>query len=214
MTTLPVIVLGAGGHARVLAEALLRSGVRVAGCVAPDVPKQLPPALPFLGDDGVVATFNPAKVMLVNGIGSVGRSDKRKAIFLRFRASGYCFATVVHPSAVLATDVHLAEGAQVMAGVVIQPGCRLDENVIINTGALLDHDCEIGAHTHLAPGAVLSGDVRIGAEVFVGTGARVIQGIAIGTGAVVGAGAVVVRDVADDAVVVGVPARRLAKPAN
>lgn len=197
-----------------LAEALLRSGVRLTGCVAPDAPKQLPLALPFLGDDRVIATFDPATVMLVNGIGSGGRSDKRKAIFLRFRASGYRFATVVHPSAVLATDVQLAEGAQVMAGAVIQPGCRLGENVIVNTGVLLDHDCEIGAHTHLAPGAVLSGDVRIGAGVFVGTGARVIQGIAIGTGAVVGAGAVVVCDVADDAVVVGVPARRLARLTN
>lgn len=205
----PVIILGTGGHACVLAEALRLRKVPVIGCVANKEPKRLPAHLSFLGDDHVVLTYDPDTVVLVNGIGSVGRPDTRRRIFNRFREKGYHFATVVHPSSVIAEDVELAEGAQVMAGVVIQSGCRLGENVIINTGSLVDYDCRIGAHSHVAPGTVLSGGVNIGEGAHVGTGARVIQSIEIGADTVVGAGAIVIRDIADGATVAGTPARPL-----
>ncbi len=91
------------------------------------------------------------------------------------------FETVIHPSAVIAPEVHIDDGVQVMAGAIVQPGSWLGENVIINTGARVDHDCTIDAHAHVAPGVTLSGNVHVGNGAHIGAGATVIQGIKVGT---------------------------------
>lgn len=207
--SLPVLIIGAGGHARVLIEALTKSGTTILGCVAKEVPSRLSPSISFLGDDETLLRHAPSSVVLINGIGSTTRPDLRRDVFLRFKQKGYHFGTVVHPAALLPSDIVLGEGAQVMAGAILQPGCHVGDNAIVNTGAVVDHDCRIGAHVHVAPGAVLSGDVTVGEGAHVGTGARVIQGVEIGAGALVGAGAAVLRDVPLGARVAGVPARPL-----
>ena len=206
--TAPVIILGSGGHARVLLDVLRQCGVEVLGCTGPgSAPAETPPAgLNYLGSDEAI-TQAPVKVRLVNGLGGVGDTAPRRQLFARFKEKGYVFATLVHPSAVVAGDAVLGEGAQVMAGVVLQPGCVLGDNAIVNSGAVIDHDGHIGAHCHVAPGAVLSGAVTLGEGVHVGTGAAVIQGVTIGAGAVVAAGAAVTEDVSAGAKVMGVPAR-------
>jgi sugar O-acyltransferase (sialic acid O-acetyltransferase NeuD family) len=195
----PVIILGAGGHARVLIEALRRSGITVLGLVDARLPAGGTVAgMDILGSDETLERFVPDTVELVNGIGSLpGRAGDRVRVFLAQKRKGYRFATVVHPSAVLAEDLALGEGAQVMAGAIVQPGVRIGINAIVNSGAIIDHDCLIGDHCHIAPGAVLSGNVRVGARVHVGTGAKVIQGIEIGRKAVVAAGATVYRSIAE-----------------
>lgn len=206
---LPVLILGAGGHAKVLVDALLASSAVIAGIVDPD-PKLSGAnilGVPVLGGDDVVGQFPAAEIQLVNGLGSIGVPVKRQQLFERFKGMGYNFATVVHPSAVLALDVELGEGAQVMAGAVIQAGSRIGRNTIINTRASIDHDCIIGNHVHIAPGVTLSGGVTVGEGTHIGTGATVVQGINIGKGCLVAAGAVVVRDVAAHTRVYGVPAR-------
>lgn len=210
--SLPVIILGAGGHSKVLIEALLVSSAVIVGIVDPN------PALvgtkvlgaPVLGGDEIVNEYPPSQVHLVNGLGSVGLPANRQQLYERFKSLGYTFATVVHPSAVVASDVVLCEGAQVMAGAVIQPGCRIGANSIINTRASVDHDCIIGDHVHISPGVTFSGGVTVGACSHIGTGATVIQGISIGSGCLVAAGAVVTKDIADGAKVRGVPAREFA----
>lgn len=210
--SLPVIILGAGGHAKVLIEALLQSGNLIAGIVDPD-PKLAGVEIfgvPVLGGDDVVNDLPPSEIQLVNGLGSVGLPFKRQQIFERFKGMGYKFATVVHPSAVVASDVELGEGVQIMAGVVIQPGCRIGINSIINTSASVDHDCIVGDHVHISPGVTLSGGVSVEAGSHIGTGATVIQGISIGSGCLIAAGAVVIKDIADGAMVRGVPAREFA----
>lgn len=204
-----IIVLGAGGHAKVLIDSLLASSAVIAGIVDPD------PALagttilgvPVLGGDDVFGEFPPSEVRLVNGLGSVGLPVKRQQLFERFKELGHSFASVVHPSAVVAPDVEIGEGAQIMAGVVIQPGCRIGANVIINTRASVDHDCVIGDHVHIAPGVTLSGGVVIGKDAHIGTGATLIQGVTIGYGSIIGAGSVVIKDVPTGVTVVGVPGR-------
>jgi len=209
-----VLVLGAGGHTKVLIEALLASSAIIAGIVDPD------PALaegtilgiPVLGNDDVVRGFSPSEILLVNGLGSVGLPSKRQQLFENFKKMGYRFATVVHPSAIVASNVELNEGAQIMAGAVIQPGSRIGRNVIVNTRSAVDHDCIIGDHVHIAPGAILSGGVSIGEASHIGTGATVIQGICIGAESVIGAGAVVLTDVPSFITVVGVPAKKMVKP--
>jgi UDP-perosamine 4-acetyltransferase len=211
--SLPVLVLGGGGHAKVLIEALRAMSVAVTGIADPDPELHGVTILgvTVLGGDEVVCGFTPYEILLVNALGSVGLPVARQKSFEYFKREGYVFATVIHPAAVIASDVELGEGVQVMAGAIIQPGSRVGCNVIINTSASVDHDCVIGDHVHLAPGVTLSGGVEIGEGTHVGTAAVVIQGIHLGSHCLVAAGSVVVRDVADGSTVKGVPARVVAK---
>jgi len=211
MPELPLLVLGAGGHGRVLASALLLTDRRIIGFL--DASRAAWGShcldLPVIGDDGCLADFPPESVCLVNGIGSVGLPLLRQRIFETQRARGYRFERVVHPRACVSPHASLGEGVQVMAGAVVQAGARLGDNVIVNTGAIVDHDCVIGAHCHVAPGAVLSGGVTVGSSSHIGTGAVMVQGIELGEGCMVGAGAVVIRSHAAASRLVGVPARRI-----
>jgi UDP-perosamine 4-acetyltransferase len=204
---LPVIVVGGGGHAKVLIEALLTMGSDVLGYTDPDESVKTVSGLSRLGDDQAILKYDPEKLRLVNGVGSTASTSLRRSIYDRFRMKGYRFRIVAHSSAVIASDVLLEDGVQIMAGAVVQPGCRLGTDAIINTGASIDHDCDIGPHVHIAPGAVLSGNVRIEEGVHVGVGAIIIQGVVIGEESVIGAGSVVLQNVPPCATVVGVPGR-------
>jgi sugar O-acyltransferase (sialic acid O-acetyltransferase NeuD family) len=208
MTERPIIVLGAGGHARVVIDALRAVGATILGVVAPPTATRIQ-GVDLLGDDDVIDRFATDRVSLANGLGSVERPVQRRAIYERFKARGYQFATIRHPFSSVAADASLGEGAQIMAGAVVQSGAAIGANVIVNTRASIDHDCKIGDHCHIAPGVTVSGSVLVGTGVHVGTGATIIQGIQIGDGATVGAGAVVVRDVRTNAHVLGVPAREV-----
>jgi sugar O-acyltransferase (sialic acid O-acetyltransferase NeuD family) len=208
--TVEAVVLGAGGHARVLVDLLRREGrltpvgalVRDAALAGGDLL-----GVPILGDDDALAGFDPARVVLVNGVGSTRSMTARRDVFLRCRDLGFRFATLIHPNAIVAEGVSLAEGTQVLAGAIVNTGARLGENSIVNTGAVVEHDCRLGAHVHVATGAILAGAVTVEDEVHVGAGATVIQGVTIGRGSVVGAGAAVIHDVGAATVAVGVPAR-------
>jgi len=209
MMTRPVILIGAGGHAKVLIASLLLLRREIIGIAEAKIEKQseLLWEIPIIGADEAIKKFGSEEIELVNGLGSVGSPHRRMEIYQRFKKEGYRFAGVVHPSALIMRDVELGEGVQIMAGAIIQPGCRIGDNAVINTGAILDHDCIIGEHTHIAPGSVLSGGVRVGTASHVGTSATVIQGIEVGENVVIGAGAVVIKNIPDGVKVVGVPAR-------
>lgn len=204
----PVIVIGAGGHGKVLIDTLRLMGRQIL-FVTDDSLTQHGKFLngaEVRGSDKLLETCNPDEVELVNGVGSVLRPDARKNIFNRFQSRGFRFATVVHPSATIAESVVIAQGAQVMAGVSVQPHTLIGANVILNTCCSVDHDCSIGMHSHLAPGVTLSGSVTIGQMCHIGTRATIIQNLHIGHRALVAAGAVVIRDVASESAVAGVPA--------
>ena len=199
MSTIHVILIGAGGHARVLLDALTSSGAAILGLVDKDPALVGQKVLGYevLGDDEVVRKHAPGSVRLVNAIGSNKTMDKRWSVYEAWRKAGYTFASVQHPSAIVSRHATAAAGVQVMAGAVVQACASIGENTIVNTGATVDHDCEIGAHVHLAPGVTLSGNVWVGDGTHIGTGAAVIQGRRIGARCTVAAGAVVVSDVAD-----------------
>ncbi len=201
----PIILLGAGGHARVLLDTLRCNGIEVLGYAGPEIASQAFD-VEYLGGDECVQAFAVDEVALVNGVGNIGA---RQRLFDAFKARGYQFAQVIHPSAIVSTSASLGEGVQVMAGTVIQAGASLSENVIINTRASIDHDCCIGAHSHISVGAILAGDVRVGKRVLVGAGCTVIQRVGIADDCVAGAGAVVISDVAPGKTVVGVPAKEV-----
>jgi len=197
--TKPVIVIGGGGHARVVMDALRLRGVSMLGICDPALPRGStgPFGVAVLGDDEAVAAYAPSQVDLVNGVGSTQSTQARRQVFETFGKRGYRFAAVVHPSAIVAGDVTLDEGAQIMAGAIIQSGTAVGRDAIVNTGARIDHDCRIGDHVHVAPGATLSGSITIGPGTHIGVAAAVIQGVKIGRDCLIGAGTVVTRDVAD-----------------
>lgn len=212
----PVILIGAGDHARVLLDLLRVLNRRVLFLTDhnPEMHGRSVGGVPVRGDDRCILDHEPRDVALVNGVGSVLRPQARQMVYERFRDAGYCFAQLIHPSAILAESVSLGEGAQVMAGAVLQTGVVVGDNALVNTRASVDHDCVIGRHVHVAPGVTLSGRVSIGDTSHIGTGASIIQGVTVGKDAVVAAGAVVVRSVSDDVMVRGVPARVVGSPGD
>ncbi|MCA9010688.1 MAG: acetyltransferase [Planctomycetaceae bacterium] len=212
MIEVPVAIIGAGGHARVVLQALRTMHVTVVALT--DLhPENFPDGLDgcaVISDDELVRRYSCDEVMLACGVGSVTAATEdqlRRRIVRRFERQGYRSAQILHSNACIADTVSLAPGVQIHAGAVVQPGVTLEEHVIINTGATVDHDCRIGPFAHLAPGVTLSGNVTVHEGAHIGTGANVIQGITIGRFAIVAAGACVVRDVAANTVVMGVPAR-------
>ena len=192
----PVIVLGAGGHAKVLIDTLLEQGVEIIGAATPDTELK-----------NIIKNFSCADVELVNGIGSVGSTSLRQNVYDKFKNLGYRFRNVIHTSAVISDMAKLEwGGVEVMAGVVINAGTVIDENTIINTRACIDHDCRIGRHVHIAPGTILSGGITIGDGTHIGSGSTIIQGVSIGKGNIIGAGSLVIRDIGDNSLAYGVPA--------
>jgi UDP-perosamine 4-acetyltransferase len=206
------VLLGAGGHARVVVDSLLLQpnlGVPVA-ILDPDAALRGSQVLgvPILGgDEELPGLLAKGVTRFVVAIGGVGDNRPRKRVFEMALGLGLEPLTLVHPSACVSRHACLGRGAQVLPGAVVNAGAMIGENTIVNTRAVVEHDCQVGPHVHIASGAVLAGAVRVQALAHIGAGATVRQGISVGEGAIVGAGAVVVRDVSRWALVVGVPAR-------
>lgn len=203
------LIIGAGGHGRVVADALLAAGEPVAGFLDQDpmVHGAHFLGLPVLGGDEVLASADFAGCVLVNGVGGAEPGGLRRVIQERLESAGYRFRGVRHPSSVLSPWTVLAEDVQLLAGSVVQTGAWLGRGCIINSRALVEHDCRLEGYVHCAPGAVLCGDVTVGEGTHIGAGAVVRQGLSLGPGTIVGAGAAVVTSNAGRAVLVGVPAR-------
>jgi sugar O-acyltransferase (sialic acid O-acetyltransferase NeuD family) len=210
----PVIILGAGGHASVLIDALQQSNREIMGITDPDKTRwgQEFMGADILGDDDSIFNIHPERVELVNGLGSVKSTSARQKLFETWRNNGYSFASVIHPKAILAPSVTMVEGVQVLAGAIINPSVLIGANTIVNTGAILEHDCIIGNHVHIAPGVRMAGGVRVGDGAHIGIGCTILQNIQLGDGCVVGAGAVVLHSITTGETVVGVPAKPLKRP--
>ncbi len=206
-----VIGLGAGGHAKVLVDALRAAGgVDLAGLLDPDPARAGAEVLgvPVLGSDALLPELREKGVTgFFVALGSTGDAGPRRRLYERGLRAGLEPVRVVHPRAAVSPDAEIGPGAAVLAGAVVNAGSRIGADAIVNSGAVVEHDCALADHVHVATGACLAGGVRAGEACHVGAGAVVLQGVTLGARAVVGAGAVVLRDVADGQTVVGVPAR-------
>ena len=210
MTIRSILLLGSGNHAEVVLSALQSCGKSAFGCLGPAPPKNnWTNEVVYLGNDDHLKTLNPDDWELINCIGSTKKTALRAQVFLHVMDLGFDFATLVHPSAIVASNLVMGQGSQLHARVVVQPGVNLGKNVLINTGAIVEHGTQIEDHAHIASGAVVAGNVLIGLGVHLGAGAVVKQGIQIGENAVIGAGAVVIKDVPANAVFVGNPAHSI-----
>lgn len=204
----PLIIIGAGDHAKVLLDILLDQGEKVIGLADKSVSKgTVIYGVPVIGDDEAVLKYNAECVELVNGIGSIGSTALREKLYGFYKTKGYVFKTVIHRSAVVSSRAVLCEGVQVLAGAVITTEAKIGEDTVVNSNASVDHACEIGKHCHIAPGCTLSGFVTVGDNTHIGTGSSVIQGVKIGSNVLLGAGSVVVNDIDDNSKAYGVPAR-------
>jgi len=211
VTSIPHILIGAGGHAKVLISLAKAVGVSVEGVCAPEFVGSRGNfwrGIEVLGGDDALERVDPERVLLIHGIGQLPSNFLRQRVHERLSSRGFRFATMVHPHSWVDETAQLEEGVQIMAGVVIQPDVTIGRATIINTGASVDHDCQIGAHVHIAPGAVLCGNVTVQEGAFIATGSTLLPGLTVARGAIVGAGATLVRDLAGQQCAIG-PATRL-----
>lgn len=192
MNASPVVVIGGGGHASVLVGVLKLLDAKILGYTALDPSQDL--GLAYLGDDKTfLSSFKPESVCLVNGLGSVSVNGNRTRglVYNQYKKLGFTFLTLIHPSAIIANEVHLGEGAQLMAGSILQSKSSIGNNTIVNTGAKIDHHSILGDHVHVAPGATVCGAVKVGHYSLLGAGSCIIQNVAIEDCLLVRAGTVV-----------------------
>ncbi|MDA0120164.1 acetyltransferase [Vibrio sp. T11.5] len=199
---LPIVMIGGGGHASVLAEILLTQGREILAVISPDDVSQRTvfKGISILEKDEDILKFDKDKVLLVNGVGMMPKSGFKQKINEHFLSLGYQFETIIADSALVSPFSKIEAGAQILPMAIIQTGATVGSHSIINTGALVEHDCKIGAYNHIAPKATLCGQVETNENVYVGAGSIVIQGISIGSGAIVGAGACLTKPLECDAV--------------
>lgn len=195
-----VIIIGAGGHARVIADIVRCCGDRCLGFLDDAVQDA---ALPVLGKVDDYVNYPDAEFVI--GIGNA--AVRRK---IAGELAGVNWYTAIHPTAVVSEmDVTIGGGSVVMANAVINPGTAIGAHCIINTAAVVEHDNRIGDFAHISVGAKLAGTVSVGEDTWVGIGAVVSNNLSICGGCMIGAGTVVVRSITESGTYVGVPARRI-----
>lgn len=199
-----LVVVGAGGHGKAVADVAITAGWQVLGFVDEAAVESPLPSLPLLGDLTALAELRGKESLaLVIGIGD---NPVRRRLAEGLAEAGHKFATVIAPSAVVSAYASLGAGTVVMPRAVVNVGAGIGEHVILNTACVVDHDCRVGDFAHVSPGALLAGNVRVGQGTHVGTGVSVVPGCTIGEWSTVGAGATVTRDIGAFVVAVGVPA--------
>jgi sugar O-acyltransferase (sialic acid O-acetyltransferase NeuD family) len=208
-----LLLLGAGGHARVVAETALATGCFSSIAFLDDRcsgPTQLSdqPGWPVIGP--FVSALDPQiRLQFPAALVAIGNAAVRLQWLPRLATAGYELPIVVHPTAWVSPSSQLGVGSVVFAQAAIQAQAVIGSGAILNTGCSVDHDAQLGNGVHICPGARLAGEVQVGDRSWIGIGASVIQQIRIGADVTVGAGASVVRDLPDGVTAVGVPARVL-----
>ena len=200
----PIVVYGAGGHGKVVAEILLASRQQIAGFVDDN---------PALSGSHVLGfpVFAAAEWLQQNAGAKValgiGDNSQRELVANQIASFDGKLIAVIHPSAIVARSASVGAGVVIMPGAILNPECRIGDGAIVNTGAIVEHDVRVGRYAHLAPRCVTGGGAQIGDFAQIGIGAVMLPGKRVGNHAVIGAGAVVIEDIPANVVASGVPAR-------
>lgn len=200
----PLVVYGAGGHGKVVAEILLAGGQQFAGFLDdnPTLAGSAVLSFPIFLATEWIEKNRGARVAL-----GIGNNSRREEAAQQITRLGGKLISAIHPSAIVAHSAAIGSGVVIMPAGVLNADCHIADGVIINTGAIVEHDVKVGRYAHIAPRCVTGGGVEIGDFAQIGIGAIVLPGKRIGEHAVIGAGAVVAEDIPADAVAYGVPAR-------
>lgn len=198
-----LIIIGASGHGKVVADIAMLMGYKDIAFLDNDDAIDECAGYPVLGPDTMTVELD-GDVFVAVGNGGIRRR-------LMERDAGRNFPVLIHPSAVIADGVDVGDGTVVMAGAVINPGVRIGKGCIVNTSSSIDHDCSVGDYCHISVGAHLCGTVTVGAETWIGAGATVSNNVNICGGCMIGAGAVVIKDIDESGTYVGVPAKMNSK---
>ena len=191
------VLIGAGGHAKVVFEAMKAMGINSADIIVRADKDQ-----DFMG----AAVKTPEILSSMAGLQchvAIGNNAVRHDLSDRIRASGGGLLRVVHPRAILSVSATVGDGTLVAAGACVAAMAHVGEGVIVNHGAIVDHDCAVGDMTHIAPGAVLGGAVSVGSLTLIGSNAVVLPGVQIGDNVIVGAGSVVTKTIPSGHVWIG-----------
>ena len=199
-----LLIVGAGGHGKVVADAAQQQDWQRIAFLDRDPTLTEVLGLPVIGSDpatgGLVQRYPSAVV-------AIGNPRLRLDLLDQLATIGYHLPVIQHPRAVVSPHATIGDGCVLFANAVVNPGSRLGRGCIINTAASVDHDCELAEGVHIAPGAHLAGGVRVGRETWIGMGVSVREYLTVGAAVMVGAGAAVVTDIPDGQQVAGVPAR-------
>lgn len=191
-----VIIIGASGHGKVIADIIEKNGDNVFAYLDDDTSKS-----GVIGDVSQCVKYPDKKFVI-----AIGNNTIRKRIAETYSLDYY---TAIHPSAVIAKDVTLGEGTVVMANAVINPSTSVGRHCIINTGAVVEHDNRLADYVHLSPNATLCGTVTVGENTHVGAGVTVRNNISITDNVIIGCGSVVIKDIKKSGIYVGVPVKEL-----
>lgn len=202
-----IYIIGAGGHGQVVLDCARKAGFEVLGFLDDDES--------LIGKDiqgvRVIGSSSYAKSVDCAIVVAIGDNHKRKFVVEKLALEEERFATIIHPLAIIGSDVSILSGSMILGGVVINTATVIGRHTIVNTSSSIDHHNKIGDFVHIAPGVHTGGYVDIGKLSFVGLGASIINDVKVGREVVVGAGSVVIKDVPDNVTVVGVPSRVIKK---
>lgn len=199
-----LLIAGAGGHGKVVADAAMASGWKHVAFLDDYFQGSLLPRCPVVGKfDEVEKQLEKYTAIII----AIGDNQRRLEFIRQVAIIGYQLPVLKHPSAIVSRFSEVGEGTVALTLSVVNTGARIGRGCILNTGCSVDHDCMLGDGVHISPGARLAGGVSVGKLSWIGMGASVVPGVQIGKSAVIGAGAVIIRDVPDCAKVVGVPGR-------
>lgn len=204
-----IIIMGAGGHAKVCIELLRAMGEKVGFCIGSEGSADLCLDVPVLqGDKHLSRLRKEGYSRIFIAIGSNALRERLATMAIN---EGYNLINAISPQAIISSSARLGSGIAIMAGVVINAEATIADLAIINTGATVDHDCQIAKAVHIAPQCALAGNVKVGPQSFLGIGSKVIPEIEIGEKVILGAGTVVISNIKNEVTAVGVPARIINK---
>ena len=203
-----IIIIGSGGHSRVIVDTLEQLGLAIHGIVDLNYKDEKEKIFGYeiIGDISVLESLNPNDY---NVVLAIGENNKREEYFLRIENYGFSIASIIHPTAVLSKKVNIGNGVFINAGAIINAGVEIGDNTIINTGSIIEHEVKIKENCHICPGVKIAGRVIIGKNTFVGIGTSIIDYITIDESATIGAGSVIIKNVEKYSKVAGVPGREL-----
>jgi sugar O-acyltransferase (sialic acid O-acetyltransferase NeuD family) len=198
-----IAIIGAGGHGKVVLDAVLSSGEQIVAGIVDDDTELTGASLFDFPIVGSVEDLDDVDGYIV----AIGDNRIRKEKYEYYLHAGYEPATVIHPTAIISPRASVGRGVAVLANVVVNPDAVIGDNTVLYTSCNIDHECNISHHSYVSPGCNICGRVNIKTGAMIGAGAVILPGLSIGEWAIVGAGAVVTTKVPDNVTVVGVPAR-------